>query len=56
MARLSGSTAEFLSMWLIMMAGKNPFTLNTEGKLQLHFAPSLPGTNTCTYISIDLFF
>ena len=43
MARLSGSTAEFLSMWQIMMMGKTPFTLDQTGQLQLHFSPALPG-------------
>ena len=43
MARLSGSTAEFLSMWQIMFMGKTPFTLDNSGQLQLHFSPALPG-------------
>ena len=44
MARLSGSTAEFLSMWQIMMMGKTPFTMDpTSGQLQLHLVPALPG-------------
>ncbi len=41
-ARLSGSTAEFLSMWLIMNAGKKPFILGHDGKLALRFEPHLP--------------
>lgn len=40
-ARLSGSTAEFLQMWQIMMFGANPFTVR-DGKLTLEFAPLLP--------------
>jgi hypothetical protein len=40
-ARLSGSTAEFLQMWQIMMFGKNPFFWE-DGKLQLSFCPMLP--------------
>jgi hypothetical protein len=44
MPRLSGSTAEFLSMWAIMMAGKHPFTFDaTTGELALQFSPVLPG-------------
>ena len=44
MARLSGSTAEFLSMWQIMMMGKTPFTIDPmSGQLQLHLIPVLPG-------------
>jgi hypothetical protein len=41
-ARLSGSTAEFLSIWSIMMAGKQPFYLY-EGGLALRLRPVLPG-------------
>ena len=41
-ARLSGSTAELLHMWLLMMAGEQPFFLNNEEKLCLKFNPSLP--------------
>jgi len=41
-ARLSGSTAEFLQIWLIMNAGKNPFFLDKE-KLNLRFQPLLAG-------------
>lgn len=41
-ARLSGSTAEFLSIWSIMMAGKQPFYLR-EGGLALRLRPVLPG-------------
>ncbi|WP_438347945.1 cellobiose phosphorylase [Paenibacillus sp. FA6] len=40
-ARLSGSTAEFLSMWRMMMAGKNVFTVR-EGQLTLTLTPALP--------------
>ncbi len=41
-ARLSGSTAEFLSIWQHMMAGGAPFSLQ-EDKLCLGFRPVLPG-------------
>ncbi len=40
-ARLSGSTAEFVHMWLMMNVGKNPFTLSPEKKLVLNFQPAL---------------
>lgn len=40
-ARLSGSTVEFLNMWQIMMFGKQPFTWE-NGKLSLQFKPLLP--------------
>jgi hypothetical protein len=42
-ARLSGSTAEFLHIWLIMNVGANPFTLDNSGKLALEFKPNLAG-------------
>jgi hypothetical protein len=41
-ARLSGATAEFLSIWTTMMAGRQPFFLQ-NGKLCLVFQPTLPG-------------
>jgi hypothetical protein len=41
-ARLSGSTAEFLNIWSVMMAGKKPFFVR-DGELHLAFRPVLPG-------------
>ncbi|HZU86691.1 MAG TPA: hypothetical protein VFF78_04365, partial [Anaerolineaceae bacterium] len=41
-ARLSGATAEFLSIWSLMMAGRQPFFLH-KGKLALRLRPILPG-------------
>jgi hypothetical protein len=41
-ARLSGSTAEFLSIWTAMMAGKQPFRMG-DGGLELRLSPALPG-------------
>ncbi|SEU24299.1 cellobiose phosphorylase [Paenibacillus sp. NFR01] len=41
-ARLSGSTAEFISMWRVMMAGKKAFSM-VDGELALTLAPALPG-------------
>jgi len=41
-ARLSGSTAEFISIWNIMMAGKQPFILQ-NGDLCLALRPAVPG-------------
>jgi len=41
-ARLSGSTAEFLSLWSAMMAGEQPFVAS-DGTLQLRLSPALPG-------------
>jgi len=41
-ARLSGSTAEMLSMWFIMMAGHKIFTYENN-ELKLTFNPILPG-------------
>ncbi|MDD3375380.1 MAG: hypothetical protein PHY73_06645 [Candidatus Omnitrophica bacterium] len=40
-ARLSGSTAEFVHMWLFMNVGIKPFSLDKNGKLQLEFKPIL---------------
>lgn len=40
-ARLSGSTAEFLNMWQIMMFGRKPFR-SEDGKLSLAFEPAIP--------------
>ncbi|MCR5213816.1 MAG: hypothetical protein K6E10_05330 [Eubacterium sp.] len=42
-ARLSGSTVEFLSMWRRMMFGENPFYLSQGGELELCFKPEMPG-------------
>jgi len=44
LARLSGSTAEFLSMWSLMTMGPAPFTLAKKtNELQLAFQPVIPG-------------
>lgn len=40
-ARLSGSTVEFIHMWQIMMFGKNPFTYENGGLL-LQLNPFIP--------------
>ncbi|MFH1640799.1 MAG: cellobiose phosphorylase [Candidatus Omnitrophota bacterium] len=42
-ARLSGSTAEFLQIWLMMNLGKTPFILNHKNELNLKLNPILPG-------------
>ncbi len=41
-ARLSGSTAEFIHIWLVLSAGTKPFVLNQNGQLELHLKPVLP--------------
>jgi hypothetical protein len=41
-ARLSGSTAEFLSMWVVMTAGLQPFQVEQRGVV-LALKPILPG-------------
>ena len=42
-ARLSGSTAEFLSMWHLMFFGEKPFTIDPHSNaLCLTLAPALP--------------
>jgi hypothetical protein len=40
-ARLTGATAEFLSMWNLMMVGQEPFFMQAGG-LYLRFRPALP--------------
>lgn len=43
LARLSGSTAEFLSMWVLMMIGPNPFFIDSaNGELRMQLVPALP--------------
>ena len=43
LARLSGSTAEFLSMWVLMFIGPNPFFMDEfSGQLRMWLVPSLP--------------
>lgn len=41
-ARLSGSTAEFIHIWLMMAVGPKPFSME-EGDLSFRFQPALPG-------------
>lgn len=44
LARLSGSTAEFMSMWLCMFSGPKPFVMNNDTKeLTLKLEPALAG-------------
>ena len=40
-ARLSGSTVEFLNMWIIMMFGRQPFGVQ-DGELTLRLEPAMP--------------
>ncbi len=42
-SRLTGASAELLSMWLYMTSGKKPFYLNEEKELCLEFKPVIPG-------------
>ena len=53
-ARLSGSTAEFIHMWQILFFGQQPFRLE-NGQLSLVFAPFIPEylmaqQLTCTFL------
>ena len=41
LARLSGSTAEFLSMWIILFQGHEPFYLNDSNQVMLTLSPIL---------------
>lgn len=40
-ARLSGATAEFIHILILMTMGIKPFTINSDGDLQLDFKPVL---------------
>eukprot|EP00339_Tiarina_fusa_P025335 CAMPEP_0117045698 /NCGR_PEP_ID=MMETSP0472-20121206/31617_1 /TAXON_ID=693140 ORGANISM="Tiarina fusus, Strain LIS" /NCGR_SAMPLE_ID=MMETSP0472 /ASSEMBLY_ACC=CAM_ASM_000603 /LENGTH=1223 /DNA_ID=CAMNT_0004757805 /DNA_START=135 /DNA_END=3806 /DNA_ORIENTATION=+ len=42
LARLSGSTAEFMDIWKHMFIGKTPFFLNDDGELEMQLVPALP--------------
>ncbi len=42
-ARLSGATAEFIHIWLIMCTGLKPFYLDENKRLCLELKPILPG-------------
>jgi hypothetical protein len=43
LARLSGATSEFLSMWLLMFVGPAPFYVDEDsGELAMQLVPSLP--------------
>lgn len=42
LARLSGSTAEFLSMWVLMMIGSKPFFMDENNELGMQLVPALP--------------
>ncbi|MDP2941600.1 MAG: cellobiose phosphorylase, partial [Candidatus Omnitrophota bacterium] len=42
-ARLSGSTAEFIQIWILMNAGKMPFSLDEKNELILKLTPALAG-------------
>jgi len=41
-SRLSGSTAEFLSMYNLMMAGPTPFYMDDSGELAMALKPAVP--------------
>jgi hypothetical protein len=40
-ARLTGATAEFIHMLMLMTVGQKPFSINRDGELQLRFTPAL---------------
>jgi hypothetical protein len=43
LGRLSGSTSEFLSMWILMFIGPEPFYVdNTTGEVRMQLMPTLP--------------
>lgn len=55
-ARLTGATCEFVSIWLNMVVGKKPFSLDKGGKLTLKFSPVLPGRLFTKEASKDEFY
>jgi hypothetical protein len=42
LARLSGSTAEFMTMWKLMFIGPKPFFFNENGEVEMQLTPALP--------------
>jgi hypothetical protein len=42
MARLSGATAEFIHMWVLMTSGERPFRVDNRGRLEAVLQPTLP--------------
>ena len=54
-ARLSGSTVEFMSMWKTMMFGRCPFTYRND-TLKLAFAPVIPAYLTGPDLQIEAMF
>jgi hypothetical protein len=41
-ARLSGTTSEFIHLWQLLTVGRRPFTMN-DGQLTFRLEPVLPG-------------
>ena len=41
-ARLSGSTAEFMTIWFLMFVGPEPYFLNKDGAVEMQLVPALP--------------
>jgi len=42
LARLSGSTAEFMDIWKLMFIGPDLFSYNDKGKVEMKLIPALP--------------
>ena len=42
LARLSGSTAEFMDIWKLMFIGPEMFYMNDRGELEMQLVPALP--------------
>lgn len=40
-ARLTGATVELMHMWILMSLGRNPFSLDNNGKVTMKFEPLL---------------
>jgi hypothetical protein len=41
-ARLTGTTTEFLTIWLLMCLGENPFKIDDNGRLYFELKPIIP--------------
>jgi hypothetical protein len=55
-ARLTGTTTEFLTMWLLMTLGKGPFKLDSAGELYFEPEPIIPGWLFTKEESISYFY
>jgi hypothetical protein len=43
-SRLTGTTAELISIWIVLTSGSKPYQLDAQGQLNLKWTPQLPGS------------